>query len=77
MRMPVMQLTAVFLEKSPGYEALVEELPGTRISAATKEEARQKLAAAVLETITLQRELLESSLSMAHVPYWREPLQVD
>lgn len=71
-----MQLTAVFLERAPGYEAFVEELPGTRISAPTREEARQKLAAAVLEAMALQRELVESSLSLAHIPYWRESLQV-
>jgi hypothetical protein len=71
-----MQVTAIFVEGPHGYEAFVEEIPGALVSAATLDEARDKFCAAVRAVLNLHRELAECSLSLAHVSFRREPLEV-
>lgn len=69
-----MEFTAVFRKVPEGYIAFVEELPGANTQAATLDEARQNLKAAVAMVLEANRTLAEESLKGEKVI--REPLLI-
>lgn len=71
-----MQLTAVFVETSEGYLGFVEELEGASIRGTTLAETRERLREAVADLISRNRDLAEGTLSLASLPFQKEPLEL-
>jgi len=64
----------VYLEVAEGFQAFVEEFPDANARGDTLDEARRNLLTAVRDLFDINRDLAESNLSLANVPFRKEAL---
>jgi predicted RNase H-like HicB family nuclease len=69
-----MEFTAVYLDVADGVLAFIEELPGANARGATLEEARDRLRLAIQSLFDTNRDLAESNLALASMPFHKEAL---